>query len=128
MAKKGTILIANQHTGIISIPRVSYQNDQRVLLTPLNLAPGTVTPVDAEEWTERRKNHVVQHYLDIGLLAEVKRDGAVPVLETSSTDLEAIIPDNLRTAEELGVEGSAIADAKAPKATVRKTDVATVKV
>lgn len=101
-----TVLVANQHSGPIILPRVAVQGEQRIQLAPTILHPGTVTPVSREVWEEHKKITVIQHYLDKHLLAEVNRTGAVPVMDATSTDLEDCIPDNLKTEEELGnIEG-----------------------
>ena len=95
---KGTILVANYHTGGITFPRRS--TDGTVLLKPLRLAPGTTTHVDAAEWAERKQLVVVQHYIDRGLIAEVSEDRpSVPVTDGTSTKLE--IPEHLMTDAEV---------------------------
>ena len=102
---KGTILIANYHTGGITFPRKS---ENGVLLKPLRLPPGTTTPVDAAEWVERKQVKVVQLYMDKGLIAEVTENRpVVPVTSGTSSELE--IPEHLLTDEEAmqGQEASA---------------------
>jgi hypothetical protein len=90
------------------------------LLKPLRLAPGTTTPVDADEWAKHITIKTVQHYMDKGLIAEVKRNDAdVPMKESTSSDLE--IPEHLQTDEEALEQGEA-------KANVRKANPGTVKI
>jgi len=94
----GMILIANHHTGGITFP---MRDGNGTVLPPLRLAPGVVSLIPADEWQKRKKMLVVQHYLDKGLLAEVRTDnGPVPVLCSTSTEL--IIPENLRNEQEEG--------------------------
>lgn len=101
--KVGTqVLVANQHTGAIVFPRKGAQG---MLVNPLILPAGQVTLVDAEEWELRKSNRVVQHYLDMKLLAVVNVVSPVPVLENTSTNLP--IPEHLQTEEELGQMASA---------------------
>lgn len=114
--KATTVLVANQHTGGITFPRTGANG---VIAPPLRLAPGTVTEIDATEWAERKKMKVVRHYLDAGLLAEVKRKGNVPVLSESTTNLQP--PENLQTDAELRQGDTA-------KAGVRKENAGTVTV
>lgn len=99
-----TVLIANQHTGAILIPR---KGQVGIALNPLVLAAGQVTEVSVEEWDIRKVHPVVQHYLDKGLLIEVSKIGPVPVLDSTSTDLELIIPENLRSDSQQGEYGAA---------------------
>ena len=101
-----TVLVANQHSGPIILPRVAIQGEQRIQLNPTILYPGTVTPVDGDIWSEHLKLIVIQHYLDKRLLAVVQSEGLVPISDTSSTDLEGAIPENLKTEEELGNTGA----------------------
>ena len=99
-----SILIANQHTGAILIPR---KGEVGIALNPLVLAPGQVTAVDADEWNIRKKHPIIQHYLDKGLISEVSKIGPVPVLDATSTDLDAIIPENLKPETQSGDIASA---------------------
>lgn len=90
-----TVLIANQHTGMILLTTKAAMG---ILAKPIELYPGTVTPIDAVEWAERKKLPVIQYYIDHGLLAEVNSVRPVPVLEDTSTNLP--IPEHLQTIEE----------------------------
>lgn len=93
----GVVFVANQHMGGITFP---MRDSSGMVLPPLRLAPGQVTPVPSDEWERRKKMLVIQHYLDKRLLVEVQhRDGAVPILSESSTDL--IIPENLQSDDEI---------------------------
>lgn len=98
------VLVANQHMGGITFPRRVAGG---LTVKPLRLAPGTVTQLDRAEWDAIKTNRLVQHYLDAGLIAEVNRDGAVPVLSETSSDLQ--IPENLKSADELMEQGGATA-------------------
>lgn len=86
----GTVLVANQHTGGVTFPRRSTGG---LVAKPLRLAPGAVTEIDADEWAKYRKMPMVQHYMDAGILAEVQREGPVPVLSETTSSLQ--IPENL---------------------------------
>lgn len=102
----GEVLIANHHTGRIILPRSSSQG---VAVNPLILEPGFVNVVSAEEWSIRKQNTVVGYYLDKGLLAEVKRmDVAVPVTDGTTSDLDSIVPENLREETQVGETGAAV--------------------
>lgn len=92
----GTVLVANQHMGGITLPR---KGPGGISMKPLRFAPGTVTQVDAEEWAKYKATQMVQHYLDAGLIVEVKKAQAVPVLSDHTSEPE--IPDNLKTEAEL---------------------------
>ena len=117
-SSKGTVLVANYHTGGIVFPRRSP--DGKILLKPLRLAPGTTTPVDADEWAKHITIKTVQHYMDKGLIAEVKRNDAdVPMKESTSSDLE--IPEHLQTDEE-ALQGNML------EANVRKAKPGTVEI
>lgn len=115
-------LVANQHAGPIILPRVAMNGDQRIQLPPVILHPGLVTAVPGDAWNEYKKMVVIQHYLDKRLLVEVQVDqGAVPVIDATSTDLQNAIPENLQTEEELGnIDGVS--------ASVVKTNVGSLKV
>jgi len=93
----GKVRVANYHTGGIVFPRSGANG---VVLPPLRLAPGRTTEVDKEEWDKRKAMPIVQKYLDKGLLGVVRKEGAVPVSETTSTELT--IPDHLTNEEETG--------------------------
>lgn len=112
------VLVANQHTAPIIIPRATMQGEQRLALPPLILHPGVVTPIEGEEWNVRKQLVVIQHYLDRGLLAEVKQEGQC-AMDPTSTDLSAAIPENLKSEEELGNTASA----KVTKANVGSVEV-----
>lgn len=101
-SSKVTVLVANQHTGAIMFPR---KGESGVSLSPLILGPGVVTEIDADEWNLRKKNVVVQAYMDRRLIVEVDRRGAVPVLSQTSSELE--IPEHLQTEEEQGAYATA---------------------
>ena len=117
-ASKGKVLVANYHTGGITFPRRSPDN--KLLLKPLRLHPGTTTEVDAEEWAKHKKIKTVQLYMDKGLIAEVKRNDAdVPMKESTSSDLE--IPEHLQTDEE-ALQGNML------EANVRKAKPGTVEI
>lgn len=117
-SSKGTVLVANYHTGGIVFPRRSP--DGKILLKPLRLAPGTTTPVDADEWAKHITIKTVQHYIDKGLIAEVKRnDAEVPMKESTSSDLK--IPEHLQTDEET-LQGNML------QANVRKANLGTVEI
>lgn len=108
-AKPTVIRVANQHTGPIIFPRRG--GGSALALPPLVLHPGTITEVPAEEWASRKKNKVVQHYMDRGLLAEVRKaPGApVPILDTTSTELP--VPEHLQTENEEQQGASGVARA-----------------
>jgi hypothetical protein len=108
------VLVANQHTGNIMLPR---KGGQGISLPPIILHAGHVTPVPRDEWNERKKIQVVQYYLDRNLLAEVRREGVVPVIDATSTELTP--PEHLQSEEEQGVHA---------KAGVRKANTAEVKI
>ena len=100
-----TTLVANHHSGPLLFPRKGAQG---VSPPPLVLNPGRVTPVDFDEWEDRKKNHVVQHWLDKGILSEVSSMlGQIPIMDQTSTDLDAIIPENLKPETHSGDIGSA---------------------
>lgn len=111
-----TIIVANHHTGGIMFPR---RTPEGVTLPPLRLAPGTTTVVDAEEWKKRKQMKVVQYYLDAGILSETIREGAVPVTDSTSTELQ--IPEHLQVEEQKGKE-------EPVKASVRKQNAGEVKI
>lgn len=93
-ATSGMVVVANYHTGRIMLPRKS---EQGVAVAPLILEPGRTNLVPAEEWEARKKSTVVQHYLDHGIIGEVrKHSGDVPIDSTGTSDLDAIIPENLQ--------------------------------
>lgn len=115
------VLVANQHSGPIILPRVAVQGEQRIQMAPTILHPGTVTLVDGEVWKEHKKLVVIQHYLDKRLLAEVNVSGDVPVMGNTSTDLQDCVPEHLQTAEEQG-------NISGVTAKVTKTDVGNIKV
>lgn len=93
---KTQVLIANQHSGGITLPRLSRGG---LYTKPIRFAPGSVSAMDADEWAKYKKMKMVRVYLDKRLLSEVDRKGdGVPILSASSSDL--VIPENLRTAED----------------------------
>jgi hypothetical protein len=106
---KGTVLIANHHTGGFTFTQRSP--DGKILLKPLRLPPGTTTPVPAEDWLKCKEIEVVKHYMDKGLIAEVTQDRAeVPVRDATSTKLTP--PDHLKTDQELSNEAGGTVAAK----------------
>lgn len=113
----GVVFVANQHTGGITFP---MRGEGGIVVPPLRLAPGQVTPVPAEEWEKRKRMLVVQHYLDKRILVEVQQGGVV-VPMTSETSSELLIPENLQTDAEAmqGQMGSAaITKANAGQVTI----------
>ena len=94
--------IANQHTGHIMFPRKGAGG---ITVDPLILPPGTTTAMDKEEWEARKAGQVVQHYLDRGLLAEVK--GSMSNIPVDPTSTELPIPENLQGEEQEGAYGQA---------------------
>ncbi len=117
--KSSVVLIANQHTGGIVFPR---KGEGGVHVPPLRLPPGSVTPVDREEWEARKKSKVVQYYLDAGLLAEVNRMGPVPVLDSTTSSPE--VPEHLQTEEHKGKQ--IVQEAAPATARVRQAKTATI--
>jgi len=117
--KSSTVLVANQHTGGIVFPR---KGQGGVHVPPLRLPPGSVTPVDREEWEARKKSPVVQYYLDNGLLAEVNRVGPVPVLDSTTSHPE--VPEHLQDEEHEGKQ--ILAEAAPATARVRQKKRATI--
>jgi vacuolar-type H+-ATPase subunit F/Vma7 len=100
----GKVLIANHHTGAIVFPRKS-QSQYSVSLTPIILGAGSITPIDAEEWAIRKAGDTVKHYLDRGILREVKQTGGdVSMISLTS---EPPIPKNLQTETHQGDSASA---------------------
>ena len=100
---EGDILVANQHTGGIVFPRKSKEG---LYAPPLRLAPGMVTAIPRELWEKYKKMPLVQAYLDKRLLVEVKRAGAVPVLDAATSDL--VIPENLQTDADKGIAKASV--------------------
>jgi hypothetical protein len=96
------VIIANQHTAPIIFPKKASGG---VAVNPLVLPAGTTTVIDRAEWEVHRDNPVIRHYMDKRLLVEVTNEGPVPVLDNTSTDLEGVIPENLRGDERPGKEG-----------------------
>lgn len=118
VADKREVLVANNHVGTIVLPRSSMQGGQRIALPPIILHPGYTTPIPTDEWESRKKMVVIQHYLDSGLLSVVNSINAATGSINSTSDLSAAIPENLKTAEEIGATGAS--------ANVRKESVGSV--
>ena len=104
-----TVVVANHYSGIILFPK---RGEGGVALPPVQLHPGQTTEVDAETWTQYKKNRIVQHWLDTGTLTVGDRKGPTPVA-FDGTEQELEIPEHLQGNEQEG--GTA-------KAAVRKTD------
>lgn len=96
------VLVANHHTAPILFPRSAAVG---VNIDPIVLAPGSVTSIDSDEWTARKRNKTVQYYLDHGIITETERMVA-QVSVTEVTTANAPIPANLQTAEEQKAEAS----------------------
>jgi len=90
----GEVMIANHHTADFLFPRVSPSG---LSIPPMSLPAQMATPVDREIWKEIKKMPVVQHWIDRGLLAEVRSAGQVQLLDDTSTDLE--VPEHLQEDE-----------------------------
>jgi len=88
----GTVLIANQHQGGVTLPR---RGEAGIVAKPLRFAPGTVTQVDAAEWAKYKRMSIVQAYREHGIIAEVHREGPVHALSEKTSDL--IVPEHLQT-------------------------------
>lgn len=115
-------LVANQHTGGIVLPR---SGEGGIALPAVRIAPGSVEKLDAKFWAEWKKNQVVQEYLRVGILVEVKsaKVTEVPVGVTETSHPE--IPEHLRGADEVGEAQTQKGAAKAGirKAAVKEIDV-----
>lgn len=110
---EGDVLVANQHTGGIVFPRKSKEG---LYAPPLRLAPGTVTAIPHELWEKYKKMPLVQAYLDKRLLVQVKRAGAVPMLDAATSDLP--IPENLLTDADKGVAKASVKRETLSEATI----------
>lgn len=99
IAGKPTVIVANQTMAPIIFPR----KGKGATIAPLVIPPGTAIPIGTEEWEKRKKNKIVQAYLDHHLLAEVPREGSVPVSSSTTSDLP--IPEHLQDAKESESEG-----------------------
>lgn len=107
----GDCLIVNHHTARIVLPRT---NAGKITVAPLNLEPGAVTSVKAEEWEAWRKNKVVGYYMDKGIIVEVgpsKVDELIGV-QPHTSDLQSKIPEHLQTDDDEIVGKTGIPRAK----------------
>jgi hypothetical protein len=104
-AKKTHFIVANYHTGPIVIPQRKGQNSSVILIrtAPIIIPPGKGVPIDAEIWTDLKKNKGIQNYMDAGLIGEIEREGEVPVNSRSTVTLP--IPENLLRDDEKFVSG-----------------------
>lgn len=119
MAKGGVVRIANHYTARIIFPRTGGQG---VVMAPLFLEAGRATEVDSDVWNRLKKNGVVKAWIRKGMIAEVKKEGDVPVMISSTSTL--IVPEHLRTENEEIVGKSETA----PKAKVRRKTKGELKV
>lgn len=99
-----TVLVANQHSGLIVIPRIVKSHPSTMQRTPLksiNLKPGVVTRLDKKTWDDiKATNKMVVQYIDQGLIIEVKHEKSVIASGVETTDPEP--PENLLTTDEIG--------------------------
>lgn len=90
--------IANYTMAAITLPRLGGQNK---LAPAITIGPGMSIDVPNEIWTEVKKVHSVQCYLDAGLLKEIKKTGEVDSHISATIDTEAIVPEHLSDADEI---------------------------
>lgn len=119
--KSGKVLIANHHTAPIVIPRSSGIAPNKITLTPLNLKPGEITPVDAEEWAIRKKNRVIGYYLDKGLLAEISNLQIAQNIPTYPRTSSPEIPEHLSTDDDKMIGKTGI-----PSAQIKRQEVGSI--
>lgn len=115
------VRVANQHSAAIILPRAGTKG---MYVPQQTLLPGMVTRLDKNEWQTWKNMKVIQGYIDRGLLAEVRSDKPVGIVDTTSTDL--VIPESLGgpDADNAELEGSKTGR----KASVRRRKVTKVTV
>lgn len=91
------VRVANHHKGPIIFPR---SVNSEILPSPICIYPGSVEEIDAGVWGSLKSSPQITHYLNAGILSEVRRDGNVPVYEERTSDPP--VPENLQYEEQTG--------------------------
>lgn len=97
------VLIANQHTAPICLPRKAAGG---LSMPSIVLPPGQVTRIEGAVWNQYKDQKIIQAYMDHNLLAEVRAIGTgnVPIIANTSSDLTP--PEHLQSEEERGTFAS----------------------
>lgn len=102
-------LVANHHTAPIGFPRSSAGS---IVFQATTILPGHVQEIDNDLWKKYKKTPVIQHYLDKGILTEVKDADATVVVGATRTS-DPPIPEHLQDEEQANnVSGQGTVTAK----------------
>lgn len=125
---KGDVILANQHAGIVVLPRVytdttGSMSEMKTRLGRVSIPPHGTYLMGAEEWAIRGQNKMIQRYLEIGHLALIKKDKPVDLVSDQTSELE--VPEHLQAEEviEPSKTGSGAVAAGVRKDKTRKGEI-----